>query len=250
MRKYILVIVAATVVMCAALAVVAGYPGKFFKRPSGDVPVSAAQAMLDLQRHYFNTGKMLVEGKIELFGKDNTSAAKESMPFRYCVSGNKFYQQTGPVEMINDKEYAVYVHHEKQIIQLGHAEDLPARQLFAHTAIIDSMLRSNKMDATVQKYTGGLLALTIKQPGGEQIAVYRIFYDPKDLSIKKIEMDVRDAADEAPELIAITYDKFSQSIDDEETMFSVKKFISRSRRTFALTSEFNGYQLINLIPDK
>lgn len=249
MRKYMLVIVTATVVMCAALAVVAGYPGKFFKRSPGEAPVSASQAMIDLQRHHFNTGKMMAEGKIELFDK-NTSLPKESMQFRYCVSGNKFYQQTGSVEMVNDKEYSVYVHHEKQIIQLGHAEDLPARQLFAHTAIIDSMLRNNKMDATVQQQSGGLLALSINQPGGEQVSSYRIIYDPKYLSIKKIEMDVQAAEGEEPELIVITYDKLSQQIDDEETIFSVKKFVTRSRKNFVLASEYNGYQLINLIPDK
>jgi hypothetical protein len=152
--------------------------------------------------------------------------------------------------MVNDKEYAVYVHHDKQIIQLGHAEDLPARQLFAHAAIIDSLLRNNKMDATVQQHADGLLALTINQPGGEQISTYRIIYDPKDFTIKKIEMDVHDTEGEDPELIVITYDKLSQQIDDEETIFSVKKFVTRSRKTFALASEFNDYQLINLIPDK
>jgi hypothetical protein len=250
MRKYLFVIVTATVVMCAALAVVAGYPGKFFKNSPEEVPVSASQAMLDLQRHHFSAGKMMAEGKIELFDKNNTAAPKESMQFRYCVSGNKFYQQTGPVEMVNDKEYAVYVHHDKQIIQLGHAEDLPARQLFAHAAIIDSLLRNNKMDATVQQHADGLLALTINQPGGEQISTYRIIYDPKDFTIKKIEMDVHDTEGEDPELIVITYDKLSQQIDDEETIFSVKKFVTRSRKTFALASEFNDYQLINLIPDK
>jgi hypothetical protein len=253
MRKYLFIFITALVVMGAALVVVAGYNGKFFKREK-EQPLSASQAILDLQKHNTSTGKLYAEGKIELFENGN-AVASESMAFKYCVSGGRFYQMTGPVEMINGKDYAVYVHHDKQFVQVAHPDDLPVKQLFSHATIIDSMMRINQMDASVQSAEGGLMRLTIAQPGGEQVSAYHILYDPADFIIKKIEMEMGGVEDagtgiRSKQLIVISYAKLSQSIDEEEAMFSEKRFIKKLRRSFALTDEFSGYQLINLIPDK
>lgn len=244
-------LITASVVIGATLAVVAGYPGKYFNRPPEEVPVSASQAMLDLQKHNYSTGKIFAEGRIELFDKTNASQPVESMQFKYAASGNKYYQMTGPVEMINGNQYSLYVHHEKQLVQVAHAEQMPGRQLFSQAAIIDSLLHNNKMDAKVKKADNGLLMLIINQPGDEQASAYRILYDPKDFSIKKIEMDLPPGEDAGTEqLVVVTYDKLLQSIEDKDALFSEKRFIKKLRKTFALADEFSGYQLINLIPDK
>ena len=157
--------------------------------------------------------------------------------------------------MINNKRYSLYVHHEKQVVQVNHPSQMPARKLLDNAVLIDSLLRMNMSTATVSKAENGLYVITAIYPTEVQKLGYRIFYSPESFTIRKVEINTENPADvgdgvQTPvkERVVITYEKMDKQIAQEETVFSEDRFIQKKRRTLELTNEFREYQLLNLIP--
>jgi hypothetical protein len=254
MRKYLIIAGIGLAALAATITVIAGYGDKFLATTSDPVNISVGEALRQLYEHNYNAGKLFIEGKIELFSGENEQSV-ENMPFKYYVRGTDYYQQVGSVEMINNKRYSLYIHHEKQLIQVNHPTEMPGRQFFSQASLIDSLMKSDSTMTSVSENSDGMYVINASVPSGSGMAEYRIFYSPVSYIIRRVEIDIVSSAEEhtgneaaAKERIVITYDKMDKQMEHEESMFSEDRFIHKKKKKIELAKEFSNYQLLNLIP--
>jgi hypothetical protein len=222
--------------------------------PTGDDPWKEVNKLV--ATYYSSTGKSY-KGMVKVID-DNQQDEKvlEEHPFEYTILKDDYYYRLAHMELVSKKNYLLAVDNENKTISMAPKASLQKANKTFDIRDFKKIMEKGQARARVTQL-GGEKVLTIDHIADANIQGYRIYYSPKNHSIRKMLIgmvrlspleDDNGQVDELDNYYYYLEVLFThiQSLELNEKEFTPEnKFIQVQNGRIGLTPAYKEYQLVN-----